>query len=90
MLNRLANVNDTLLDVKIGKDSITWDNEFADTSDTKHDGYLSYTSDGMKCILFPENGFFKRSNEATVLPHAIGCQTPTDNSHYKVKLQGSY
>ena len=87
MLNRLANVNDTLLDVKIGKDSITWDNESADTF---RKGYLSYTSDGMKCILFPENGFFKRSNEATVLPHAIGCQTPTDNSHYKVKLQGSY
>ena len=29
------------------------------------------------CSIVPENGFFKRSNEQSVLPHAIGCQLPT-------------
>ena len=93
MSNRLAVVGDTLLNVHIGKDSITWGNT----------GYIGYEGKAKrigratylwsygeeKCLSFTENGFLKRRNESFVIPHAIGCQKPTDIHDYALVLQGS-
>ena len=73
MPNRLVRLNETLLHVKIGPDSITW-------------GGLDL--DKETCLTFPEYGFFKRKNERWVLPYAVGCQSPTDNWNYTSVLQG--
>ena len=73
-----------LLYVQIGKKSITWGGD---------DFYLKYSGEieeqrGEKCLVVPEQGFFKRPNERFVLPHAIGCQSPTENRDYISILQG--
>ena len=72
--NRLGNFGDTLLNVKISKDSITWGGEKRDMK---------------TCLTFPEYGFYKRSNEKSVLPHAIGCQRPSATSNYGSVLLGT-
>ena len=71
--NRLVNFGEELLFVNISKDSITWGEEEIDPN---------------TCLRFPRNGFYKRSNEKSVLPHAIGCQRPSDNSDYRSVLIG--
>ena len=40
------------------------------------------------CLRFPRNGFYKRSNEKSVLPHAIGCQRPSHYWDYQSVLEG--
>ena len=81
MPNRLANVNDTLLSTYIGQNAITWGKNYDVT------GAVKDIWNG-KCMLFPDGGFFKRENERFVLPHAIGCQPPTNNYEYDLILQG--
>lgn len=73
--NRLGNFGDTLLDVKISKDSITWGGE---------------ERDHKTCLTFPKNGHYKRSNEQAVLPHAIGCQHPSTVWEYGSVLKGKW
>ena len=72
--NRLGNFGDTLLGVKIGQDSITWGKEERDPK---------------TCLTFPQHGFYKRSNEKSVLPHAIGCQRPSATWDYRSVLEGT-
>ena len=72
--NRLVNFNETLLDIKIGKQSVTWGHDHIDKE---------------TCLKFPEYGFFKRQSERSVLPHAIGCQPPSHNDAYMLVLQGN-
>ena len=79
----MINVNDPFGYVRIGKESITWGDKFA----LEHPGEIRNQSGG-KCLIVPEQGFFKRPNERFVLPHAIGCQSPTDNHDYISILQG--
>ena len=57
----------------IGENSITWGDDVRD----------SYT-----CLMFPENGYYRRENEQSKLPHAIGCQSPMTVSDYQSILQG--
>ena len=38
----------------------------------------------------PGSGYFRRANEQAVLPHAIGCQAPTDLSEYITILKGQH
>jgi len=71
----LANVNETLLGVTIGEDSITW-------------GDLIKQNGGEACMSIPEYGFYKRQNEPFVLPYAVGCQSPTLHWNYSSVLQG--
>ena len=73
MPNRLVRLNETLLGVKIGPDSITAG---------------GFHLDKETCLEFPDYGFFKRKNERWVLPYAIGCQSPTANSNYTSVLLG--
>ena len=73
-----------ILYVRIGQESITWgDNKF----DLERSGEIKERW-GTKCLIVPEHGFFKRPNERFVLPHAIGCQSPTQNQDYISILQG--
>ena len=72
--NRLSNFGDTLEGVQIGQDSITWGKEERDSK---------------TCLTFPQNGFYKRSNEKSVLPHAIGCQRPSTFWDYRSVLEGN-
>ena len=72
--NRLGNFGDTLLDIKISKDSITWGKEERDSK---------------TCLIFPKFGFYKRSNEKSVLPHVIGCQRPSKLWDYVPVLRGN-
>ena len=69
----MIRLNETLLGVKVGPDSITWG---------------GYDFDQETCLEFPKYGYFKRKNERWVLPYAIGCQTPTENWNYAAVLQG--
>ena len=69
----MANVNETLLGIQIKQDSLIWGGEFQDEE---------------TCLWLPWNGFFKRENESFVLPHAVGCQTPTLTSDYVHSLKG--
>ena len=73
MPNRLVRLNETLLGVKIGPDSITWG---------------GFHFDKETCLEIPNAGFFKRKNERWVLPYAVGCQSPTDNWNYTSVLLG--
>lgn len=74
--NRLINYGDysDFLDLKINEDSITWGEDKLDEE---------------TCLVFPENGFFKRPDQSSVLPHAIGCQSPSTLSQYKQVLRGN-
>ena len=84
----MINVNDTFVSnifgdyVRIGKESVTWGEQFS----IEHSGEI--IGRRRKCLVFPENGNFKRPNERFVLPHAIGCQSPTDYRDYISILQG--
>ena len=71
--NRLGNFGDTLLDVEIREDSITWG---------------GVKRDMKSCLNFPANGHYKRSNEESVLPHTIGCQRPSKMWEYQSVLKG--
>ena len=71
-INRLINFNETLLDVKIGKESVTWGDLYDDL--TK-----------ITCLKY---GFIKRQSEQSVLPHAIGCKPPSENWEYISVLRG--
>ena len=82
MPNRLANINDTLLGIYIGKDAITWGDNYNSA------GTLDVGLWDEECMLFPDGAFFKRENERFVLPHAIGCQSPTNYLDYRSILQG--
>ena len=79
----MINVNGTFDYVRIGKESITWGDKFS----LEHSGEIMDRW-GEKCLVVPEQGFFKRPNERFVLPHAIGCQSPTDYRDYISILQG--
>ena len=72
----MANVDETLLGVRIGKNSITW-------GDLIEDNY-----DGEACLPISKYGFYKRQNEPFVLPYAVGCQPPTFNHKYSSLLTG--
>ena len=73
--NRLGNFGDTLVGVHISKDSITWGGEELDSN---------------TCLSFPKNGHYKRSNEQSVLPHAVGCQRPSYLYEYGSVLKGKW
>ena len=66
-MNRLINFGESLgddfSDIEITKDSVTWGER------EPYEKNCSFT--------FPESGFYRRSNERPVLPHAIGCQLPS-------------
>ena len=62
------------LDMTINEDSITWGEDELDEE---------------TCLVFPKNGFFKLPNQSSVLPHAIGCQSPSTLSQYKQVLRGN-
>ena len=79
------NVNDTFHYVLIGEESITWGDITFELE--RYSGEIKERL-GRKCFIFPEYGLFKRPNERFVLPHAIGCQSPTDNDDYISILQG--
>ena len=72
--NRLTNYGDYFLDMIINEDSITWGRKELDQE---------------TCLVFRQNGFFKRPNQSSVLPHAIGCQSPSTLSQYKQVLRGN-
>ena len=82
-LNRLANVNETLLvdgfmeesGVTIGKESITWGIVMRE-----YTGNARGTYGG--CLPIREYGLHKRQHERFVLPYAVGCQPPTLNHKY--------
>ena len=82
MLNRLANVNDTVIGVRIGRESITSGSEHQ----LYQTGKMGNDENG-ECLAFPLNGYFKRENERFVLPHAIGCQSPVLNLEYALVLK---
>ena len=84
----MGNFGNTLLGVEISEDSVTW-------------GEKENIFVGRHCFPLPKHGFYKRPNEQSVLPHAIGCQLPTPvyaycescgalqyRSDYKSVLQG--
>ena len=71
----MANVNETLLGVRIGKDSMTW-------------GDLIRPNYDPTCLPISEYGFHKRQNEPFVLPYAVGFQPPTLNHKYSSVLKG--
>ena len=77
-MNRLGNFGDSLgdyfSDIEITEDSVTWGG--------KNNNKENCT------FIFPEEGFYRRSNEQSVLPHAIGCQPPSYNYFYRLLLQG--
>ena len=66
-LNRLINFGESLgddfSDIEITRDSVTWGEREPDEKN------CSFT--------FPGSGYYRRSNERSVLPHAIGCQAPS-------------
>ena len=68
-MNRLINfgesLGDTFSDIEITKDSVTLGERELNIDN------CSFT--------FPERGYYRRSNERSVLPHAIGCQPPSFN-----------
>ena len=74
-LNRLANVNETLLGVTIGKESITWGKVMH-----SYTGNAAGTLGG--CLPIRKDGLHKRQHERFVLPYAVGCQPPTLNHKY--------
>ena len=78
----MVNVNETLLGVNIGEESITWGRYLY-----KSLGRYLYGERG-DCLPFHEYGFHKRQNERFVLPYAVGCQPPTLNHNYELILQG--
>lgn len=70
--------------IKINKESVTWsDNVGLDIAE-RH----KMCFDNETCLIFPDQGFFKRETERSVLPHAVGCQLPSHNSHYMLILKG--
>ena len=71
----MARVDETLLDIQIGRDSITWGGWFFDKE---------------ICLFLRNDGFYKRKNETFVLPHAVGCQVPTLNEEYVSILKGFF
>ena len=70
----MANFGDTIFDIAINEDSIT---------------QYGKEQDRGSCLVFPRWGFFRRPNEPSVLPHAIGCQSPSPVWNYMLVLLGN-
>lgn len=84
VMNRLGNFGDSLgdafSDIQITKDSVTW-------------GERKSVFEKNCSFTFPERGFYRRSNERSVLPHAIGCKLPSyvfGSQGYRSVLQGAW
>jgi len=94
----LANLNDTLLAtgfsawIKIGESSLTWEGQTTDLNclnSCPEKNWEEYLNCRDKCIL-RQCGVFRRADEQLVLPHAIGCQSPTYNGDYSQVLKGLF
>lgn len=86
----MVNFNETVLDtsmsfgIKIDKQSVTWSDNVGLYVTDRHKMCFNNET----CLLFPDQGFFKRETERSVLPHAVGCQSPSHNSDYMSILKG--